>query len=282
MTYRPAITTILAALFALSFASGISKAASPEYPNVLFIAVDDLRPELGCYGVEGMRTPSIDRLARSGVVFDRHYVQFAVCIPSRVALLTSLRSERTHQKYGPPVWQKVEGARPLGKTFKAAGYTTVSLGKIWHVEGGGVGDEFDVKWSPKVGDYADPDSERIKKQRMARRNQAKREGRRYQEVPGLLPPITECADVPDSTYKDGMIGDRAVEELRRLGEDKKPFMMAVGFIKPHLPFVAPKKYWDMYEEAEMPLAANPEFPKHMPRSGGKRRTQWKIGQPREP
>ena len=90
-------------------ACSVRWAAEPSgRPNVLFIAVDDLRPELHCYGMTDMHTPNIDRLAASGVLFERHYVQFAVCIPSRVALLTSLRSERTHQVYGPPVWEKIQ------------------------------------------------------------------------------------------------------------------------------------------------------------------------------
>jgi arylsulfatase A-like enzyme len=232
-----------------------------QQPNVLFIAVDDLRPELGCYGAEGMLTPNIDRLASSGVLFERHYVQFAVCIASRVALLTSLRSERTHQIYGKSVWQKVEGAQPWGKTFKAAGYQTISLGKIWHVADNNTGDDFDVKWSPKGGDYADPKNEELKSTWKANVAKAQKAGKPYDH---FYAPITECADVPDNTYADGMTADRAIEELDRVKSEGGPFMLAVGFHKPHIPFVAPRKYWDLYDESKIKLAPNPRFPKDMP------------------
>ena len=235
----------------------ISAVAAEQAPlNVLFIIADDLRPQLGCYGVDWIKTPNIDALAAEGVRFDRQYVQMAVCVPTRVALLTSLRSERTHQVYGPSVWQSVEDGRPLGRTFSAAGYQTVSLGKIWHVEGGSDGDEFDVLWKPKGGTYASAEAEAAK----AAFQLAKRE----KKIPELFPPITECLDVPDNVYTDGMTADRAITELRRLKESGAPFMLAVGFLKPHLPFAAPKKYWDMYDAQAIPLAPQPDYPENMP------------------
>lgn len=257
------IIKILSGLTLIPMVSFVSNAAnlkkSPK--NILFIAVDDLRPELGCYGKKDMLTPNIDRLANSGVVFNKQYVQMAVSIPSRVALLTSLTSERTHQVYGPMRWQNVEGAQPLGKTFRSSGYTTVSLGKIWHAEGGESGDEFDVKWAPKIGDYADPKNEKLKSTLRER----VKERRKGNNIPmNMFPPITECADVPDSAYADGMIANRAIKELRRVSKAGGPFMVAVGFHKPHIPFVAPKKYWDLYDESKMKLAPNPDFPKDMP------------------
>src|SRR5688572_5678004 len=113
-------------LFVL-FLGSVSTVAGASRQNILFIAVDDLRPQLGCYGVSWMQTPHIDRLAQSAMRFDRHYVQMAVCIPSRVALLTSLRSERTQQVYGPMRWQRVANAAPLAKTFRGHGYAAVSV-----------------------------------------------------------------------------------------------------------------------------------------------------------
>ncbi len=259
---------VLLASLGLFSAATLFAAETVRRPNILFIAVDDLRPELGCYGCREARSPNIDRLAASGMRLDRHYVQFAVCIPSRVALLTSLRSERTHQIYGPPVWQKIAGARPWGETFKAGGYSTVSLGKIWHVEGGPVGrDTFDVKWTPAGGQYADPAHEALKNRnqqaRLAQKGKGKTKGASV-PPPADMPPITECAEVPDNVYPDGQTGDRAIEEIRRLKSAGKPFMLAVGFFKPHLPFCAPKKYWDLYDEGAMSLAPNPELPRDMP------------------
>ncbi|MFZ5831208.1 MAG: sulfatase [Planctomycetota bacterium] len=239
-------------------------AAIPARPNVLFIAVDDLRPELGCYGVDVVKSPNIDRLAASGMRFDRHYVQFAVCIPSRVSLLTSLRPERTHQVYGPIVWTRVKGARPLGETFGSAGYRTVSLGKIWHVENSPFCDKFDVRWTPKGGKYASSQAEQSADEYRKAKQAVQKQGKANAEPNVPLPPITECADVPDGTYADGMIADEAIKELRAASKAGKPLMLAVGFIKPHLPFCAPKKYWDLYDEAAMQLAPNPDFPRDMP------------------
>ncbi len=241
-------------------------AAGAAQPNILFIAVDDLRPQLGSYGVPWMRTPNIDRLAESAVRFDRHYVQMAVCIPSRVALLTSLRSERTQQVFGPMRWQRVSGAAALGRTFHGYGYTTVSLGKIWHAEGEPHGDAFDREWVPAPAVYASPASQALMT-RMQEERRQRRDGGKAKAAetsgPGR-PPITEAGDVADEAYADGQIAREAVAELRRLATGASPFLLAVGFLKPHIPFTAPKRYWDLYRERDLPLADTREFPRDMP------------------
>lgn len=249
----------------LMSASGLPLSAAGG-PNVLFLAVDDLRPQLGCYGVAWMQTPQIDRLAQTSVRFDRHYVQMAVCIPSRVALLTSLRSERTRQVYGPMRWQQVPGAVGLGAYFGRHGYATVSLGKIWHAEGEPSGDKFDLTWSPTPQRYAASENRARDERFQAARKSG---GKRSQTAGGeparpSLPPITESADVADEAYADGQIAREALVELRRLTADKKPFLLAVGFHKPHIPFVAPKQYWERYRAADVPLAAVRDFPRDMP------------------
>ncbi|MEM1134827.1 MAG: sulfatase [Bacteroidota bacterium] len=228
-------------------------------PNVLFIAIDDLRPELGCYSAP-VKSPNIDKLASEGVLFNRHYVQFAVCIPSRAALLTGLRSERTRQLYGPPVWKDVPGVQSWGNTFNEAGYQTASLGKIWHITGGENSDKFDIEWKPHYKyTYAEPKSQKdwINFRELRSKNVPVR------EIENLCP-ITEAADVHDSAYVDGKVALRAIKEMRKLAKNDQPFMMAVGFVKPHLPLNAPKKYWDMYKEEEIELAPNPDFPQNMP------------------
>lgn len=228
-------------------------------PNVLFIAVDDLRPELNCYGAP-VYSPNIDRLASGGLTFDRHYVQVAVCIPSRASLLTGLRPERTRQTYGPSVWPDVPGVGSWGTTFSDAGYATVSLGKIWHTIGRNP-DRFDVVYDPGLGyTYADPRNNALYEEYRAQR----RAGIHEPDIPNP-PPITEMADAPDEAYADGKTAARAVEELRRLAQGGQPFMLAVGFVRPHLPFASPKKYWELYDEKTIELAGNPHVPAGMPK-----------------
>ncbi len=230
----------------------------PAHPNVLFISVDDLRPELNCYGAP-VHSPHIDRLASEGMMFNHHYVQYTTCIPSRAVLLTGLRPERTHQIYGPSVWPDIPGVSSWGNTFRGAGYEAVSLGKIWHVIGRNT-DTFDIQWRP--GDrYHYADSASLKASELYR--EQRREGIPAREIT-IKPPVTEAGDVTDTAYFDGQVALRAVRELRRLAEEEGPFMLAVGFIKPHLPFVSPKKYWDLYIEDSIELAENRDFPFNMP------------------
>jgi len=252
-------------------AAGVGLLAAPGYsagtakPNILFIAVDDLRPQLGCYGVEWMKSPNIDKLSAEGVRFSRHYVAQAVCIPSRASVFTSLRCERTQQVYGPMRWQQVPEAESMGKKFSTLGYQTASLGKIWHTEGEPHGDFFDVEWSTQStneGRYALPQN---LKYNVAKKVDVKKgKAKKGDAKPADLSPITECADVPDEAYRDGMTANKAIETMRQFKATGKPFLLAVGFRKPHLPFDAPKKYWDLYEESKMPLAPHPDLPKGMP------------------
>jgi iduronate 2-sulfatase len=241
------LTAGLAAITAFSACSESTRA--PERPNILFISIDDLRPELNCYGAP-VHSPNIDKLASEGILFKNHYVHMAVCIPSRAALLTGLRPERTHQIYGPTVWTQVPGVKTWGNTFREAGYNSVALGKIWHTLDGIKPDTFDLSWNgPGRYTYAEIASQEdwIKR----KPNQA-------------VTPITEMADVHDSAYIDGKVALKAILELNRLAKEEKPFMLAVGFVKPHLPFCSPKKYWDLYKEEEIDLAPNPDFPVNMP------------------
>jgi iduronate 2-sulfatase len=231
--------------------------------NVLFIAVDDLRPELGCYGVPYIKSPNIDRFAASGTVFDHHYVQFAVCIPSRAALLTSLSSERTHQVYGPPVWENVQDVQSWGKTFQLNGFEAVALGKIWHIQGGKLTDTFDVLDGAERKDYADPQNEKVYEEWRDARKKAKGTKMDEEEMASGCP-IAEAYDGQDTDYTDGKLTQDAIAQMNRLKNGAKPFMLAVGYHKPHIPFVAPKRYWDLYDPKALPLAPNPKFPQAMP------------------
>jgi arylsulfatase A-like enzyme len=223
--------------------------------NVLFIAVDDLRPELGCYGNRLIQSPNIDRLAKRGLVFTRAYCQQAVCSPSRTSLLTGRRPDTTK------VYDLVKHFRTvlpdvvtLPQWFKQNGYHSQGIGKIYH---GTLDDPVSWSvpfWRPNLGTYG-PDGTKVLQARI--RNARSRVN--PDKVRGLP---WEAPDVADNALNDGALADRAVELLRE--HKDKPFFLGVGFLKPHLAFVAPKKYWDLYSEQKLPLAPNPFAPTNCP------------------
>ncbi|MEM0964890.1 MAG: sulfatase [Verrucomicrobiota bacterium] len=222
----------------------LAKAVADKRPNVLFIAIDDLRSQLGCYGYEDMVTPHIDQLAREGILFEQHYVSQPICIPSRAALLTSLRSERTKSNGG---WARVPGVQTIGRTFGDAGYFTASLGKIWHLSGGrfkeSVLDRFDYEWGRSLDSrYATPELSAI----------WERENENSKKKKGQLPAAESPIDVPDEAYGDGLLAQEAIRVLDEAAQSGQPFFIMVGFYKPHLPFNAPKKYWDLYDPDNLP------------------------------
>ncbi len=222
-------------------------------PNILFIAIDDLRPELGCYGVKEIQSPNIDRLAKRGLVFNHAYCQQAVCLPSRSSLLTGARPDTTKAWDLSTDFRKaMPDVVTLPQLFKNNGYFTAAMGKIYHH-----GFDDAPSWSiptafPKASHGAgareqDPDGPKVELS-------AKGRG-----------PVIEMVNGPDNSLHDGELGDMAVAALKNLKEKKEPFFLAVGFIKPHLPFNAPKKYFDLYDPAKIPLASNPFYPKGAPK-----------------
>lgn len=222
--------------------------------NVLFIAVDDLRPQLGCYGHEQMVSPHLDRLASAGVPFSRAYCQQAVCAPSRASLLTGMRPDGTGiYDLFTPVRKKLPQVVTLPQHFKDSGYRTYSLGKIYHHRNDDAPGWGEKPWHPGGPSYQWPDSQALDEY-AARRSRGQAFRRRG--------PATEAADVADNEYPDGKIADRAIELLRSPGD--RPFFLAVGFYKPHLPFIAPKRYWDLYDPTQIDLADNPLKPKDCP------------------
>jgi len=231
------------------------QAAKPEseHPamNVLFIAVDDLRPTLGCYGDQTAITPNIDRLAGRGTVFNRAYCQEAVCSPSRLSLMTGRRPDTIR------VWDLATHFREampnvvtLPQHFKAHGYHTRSIGKIYHGSGKPAKDPPSWSQQPLYDTTRDASTRYALPENLA--------------GAGLKRSATEAADVPDDTYIDGIVCDAAVKALGELKAGAKPFFLAVGFRKPHLPFCAPKKYWDLYDRANVPPPATTTHPKGAP------------------
>lgn len=254
----------IAAGSALLAADPAEGGAPASRPNVLFIAVDDLRPELGCYGVTQAKTPNMDRLAKQGVVFTRAYCQQPLCNPTRASLLTGLRPASTGVFHNNTHFrEKVPDVITLPQHFKNHGYYTMTIGKIFH---GGLEDS--PSWSETlraktlgepypekaVNGYQLPENRKALGEMTA---VSKKEG--SGEGSG---PATECADVPDQAYKDGVTADTAIAAIRNA--KNQPFFLAVGFSKPHLSFIAPKKYWDLYDPAKLVLAKNLDAPKDAP------------------
>ncbi|MBA7674380.1 Ulvan-active sulfatase [subsurface metagenome] len=242
--------------------------------NVLFIAVDDLRPQLGCYGQKQIISPNIDRLAGRGLVFERTYCQQAVCAPSRASLLSGTRPDTTKiYDLNTPLRKAMPNVLTLPEHFKNNGYETISIGKIYHHPS-----DDRQGWSAepyRAGTFP----EGAWKGRGYLTEEAIAQMEEYNKAnPNMKGrgPAFEAADVPpldtlrwDNVYPDSCNTDYAIKQLNRLSPQDafrrdKPFFVAMGFYKPHLPFNAPKKYWDMYKRQDIKLADNPFIPRNAP------------------
>lgn len=257
---RQFLSSVLGAASAFSFRA---RSAQARF-NVLFIAVDDLRPELGCYGNDFVKAPHIDRLAGRSLVFRRAYCQAPVCGPSRASLLTGLRPDTTR------VWGNrahFRDALPnlvtLPQRFKQAGYHTESIGKVVH---GKMSDP--PSWSvpawPPGGRQAG--MQYINEAAFAEMRSAEPD-RTWSgnEIPTLewkKRHSWQAPDVPDNALQDGQVADRAIGALRRLRG--QPFFLGVGFQKPHLPFTAPKRYFDLYDPSALPVPEDSQRPINAP------------------
>ncbi|WKN41796.1 sulfatase [Tunicatimonas pelagia] len=236
-------------------------------PNVLFICIDDLRPELGCYGNSVVQSPNLDKLASQSHLFTNHFVTVPTCGASRYGLLTGLyprtKTAVSNDAIRKLIAEKPEEDRP--ETFIAKlrrdGYYTVGIGKISHYVDGllygytdPVGTEWEMpdSWDEMLFDagkwgtgwnaffgYADGSN---------------RQGKNKQVKP------YEAADVADTDYPDGLTTELAVKKLQEFATRDEPFFLGVGFFKPHLPFNAPKKYWDMYDRTDILLTNSPDIP----------------------
>ena len=248
---------ILVAVIALAIHhSGMlfAEEASSAKPNVLLICVDDLKPLLGCYGNSIVQSPHIDRLASRGVLFERAYCNQAVCSPSRNALLTGLRPQSlgiydlaTNFRVSAPE------AVTLPQYFKQHGYRTESLGKIFHT--GHENHDDAASWSvpsfqANNASAINDGEEKPSPKKSAKKKKGAKRSAAY-----------SAADVDDSTYADGKVADEAVRRLTAAKSNQsEPFFIAVGFVKPHLPFVAPQKYWDLYQPSAFELATYRDLP----------------------
>ena len=236
-----------------------SPSIAAERPNVLFIAVDDLRPELACYGKAYMHSPNIDRLAATGVRFDRAYCQQAVCGATRNSLLSGLRPDTTGIHGNTKSFREVfPDLIALPQQFKQNGYKSIGMGKIYHQNDA-------LSWSeplppPKYMTWLRPENIATMKRR---REEARKQGltgtRLSRTARG---PAAEMADVSDDAYPEGELTDQALAKLNQLKDE--PFFLAVGYVRPHLPFNCPKKYWDLYDRNEIELPQPQQPPKGAP------------------
>lgn len=269
----------LGALVWVSMSSLDLRAADPALgPHVLFIAVDDLKPNVGCYGDTHARTPNIDRLAARGVLFERAYCMQAVCSPSRNAVLTGLRPQTLRiYDLGTNFRQSVPDVVTLPQHFQQQGWKTEALGKLFHVGHGNHEDPASWSvphWKAQSIGYALPENKA-----QLTREQALFENKNARDLPRGAP--FESADVPDNTYGDGKIADEAILRLQAAKKNpSQPFFLAVGFLKPHLPFCAPKKYWDLHDPLQLPRPTRstpPEgAPAFAPQFGGELRQYANI------
>lgn len=207
--------------------------ATVARPNVLFIALDDLKPTIGAFGDKLAKTPNMDRLAAGGTVFHNAYAQWPVCGPSRASLMTALRPESTGvMDLKTNMRAKDPNVLALPQYFKQQGYATTGVGKIYDPR---CVDDRKLQDAPSWSiPYADLPYEQV------RFENAKK--------------VVMAPNVADTELLDGQIAKRGVELLRQLSKDGKPFFLGVGFKKPHLPFIAPKKYWDLYQREQFTLA----------------------------
>jgi arylsulfatase A-like enzyme len=241
-------------------------------PNILFICIDDLRPQLGCYGNKQMKTPNIDRLAGQGVLFERAYCQFAICGPSRASVLSGMYSEHSGVRDNSKKFREaLPDAVSLPQHFRQNGYHTVGMGKIFHHAANTDPASWD-RWVDIQGrGYFLPENIADQKKRQAAIAAREATGETFtphQKYVYTVGPFSEAADADEHLYPDGQLADRAVQVLREVRHDKQPFFLAVGFMKPHLPLVVPKKYWDLYNAEDFDLPVSDAMPAGAPAYAG--------------
>ena len=268
------VETFLLLALLTGFASFSSAAQQPSgaktnssQPNVLLILVDDLKPSFGAYGDTWVHSPNLDQLAGRGMRFDMAYCNQAVCAPSRNTLLTGSRSTSLGiYSLGYHFRRAWPDALTLPQHFKNHGYHAAGIGKVFHIGHGNINDEksWSVPFHPdKVIDYVLPESTDGKLTR--------EEAYFSNKSPRGLPrgAAWEKADVEDDAYADGRIAAEGIRRLQKYAEQEQPFFLALGFTKPHLPFCAPTKYWDLYESDKLPTPEVAKPPSGAPSYAGK-------------
>ncbi len=244
----------------------IDSSQAADKLNVLFIASDDMRPQLGCYGDPTVKSPNLDSLAKRGMVFNRSYVQQALCSPSRISMLSGRYPATTGIfEIGRPLRATMPDITTLPQHFKNNGYHTRSFGKIYHV---GIDDE--ASWTIPAWHSKKPRTSTATQTAVAKYIEdasakgieipQKGKGNRNAAIPAF-----EAVDCNDDDLLDGDCAANAIAQLRKHARNShQPFFLAVGFANPHVPWIAPKKYFDLYDPTKLPLAKNEFLPKGAP------------------
>ncbi len=244
--------------------------ARAEKPNVLLLLVDDLKPAMGCYGDRHAITPAMDALAARGMRFDLAYCNQAVCAPSRFTLMLGSHSTSTGlYGLGSQLRQVLPDAVTMPQHFTKHGYRTESLGKVFHIGHGNLGDpkSFSIPhFHDKVIEYLDPESTdggKLTREEALFTNQKLGNIRSLPRGAAFEAPVAK-----DEDYADGRVAAETIRRLEaakaRREKDGTPFFITAGFVRPHLPFSAPKKYWDMFDPAKLPMPKIKTFPKDAP------------------
>jgi iduronate 2-sulfatase len=252
-----AFTLILSSPFAMA----------EKQPNVLFIMVDDLRVQHGEYALDSILTPNIDALAKQGINFTRAYSNVPVCGASRASMLTGVRPTKSRFVAFNSAEKDAPWAKPMSAVFKENGYYTVSLGKVFNNKSDHSKSWSTAPWRPKEVKNEDAvSSSKNIHAILSRRDYLNPETQEKGKKSKKYHTAFESTDVADDAYKNGQIAKEAIQQLTIAKKEDKPFFLAVGLTKPHLPFNAPQKYWDLYKKSDIRLTQTPDFPKLAPES----------------
>lgn len=259
----PTVVLILFS-FMVVFGCKSKKPDVSEKPNVLLLYMDDLRPELGCYGKTKIHSPNIDALAAKGIQFNNAYCNVPVCGASRASMLTGmLPTKNRFLDFDTFVQKETPNAISLPMLFKKNGYTTVSDGKVYHHLDDHMGD-WDILWRPYAFDKNDTGLAPTDYwQSLWKDYQLPNNRLEYKKTD--TGPAFENANVNDSVYIDGLTTNKVIKDLKNLKKSGKPFFLAAGFISTHLPFNSPKRFGDMYDKKEIKQPYNNYIPKNAPK-----------------
>lgn len=226
--------------------------AADNRPNILFVIIDDLRPLIACYGDKTAVTPHLDKLAADGILFERAYAQYPICGPSRASFMSGMRPDTTNfMTNGKDFTSEFPDNQTINRYFIKQGYSVFGAGKIYHSTSGSKQDWSKPYIKTEWLDYIEPN------------NKAKAKVFFTPQTQGL-PPSIEAANVGDDAYCDGKAATASETFIANAAKSSKPFVMMTGFRHPHLPWCAPKKYWDLYDRAKLPIADNRYYPQGAP------------------